>query len=281
MSIKLMSLVWEMDINPTIKFVLLALADNANDDKTCWPSIPNIAKKTSCSERTVLRSLAELEKMGLIEKTRRFNRSTVYLLKPNHDILSPPDTVSPSENSNSDILSPLEVTQCHPNHQGTVKKDIDLSLSSNTDLYPVNSEPSINTSENSFLEASPQAEPKPAKKPPRIPPKPKVTLEDLSVAHIADWLIERRRQGFYTSTNPNEVLEVFKNYCISKGKTYADYTAAYRNAFGWDRFTRANTGGAYRQPPTGKGQQAADAVQRAMDILDERERTIDAVRNPF
>jgi hypothetical protein len=163
----------------------------------------------------------------------------------------------------------------------TDSSNIDLSLSSNTDLYPVNSEPSINTSENSFLEASPQAEPKPAKKPPRIPPKPKVSLEDLSVAHIADWLIERRRQGFYTSTNPNEVLEVFKNYCISKGKTYADYTAAYRNAFGWDRFTRANTGGAYRQPPAGKGQQAADAIERAMQILDEQDRTVDAIWNPI
>ena len=47
MSIKLMSLVWELsqvnsEINRDDKFLLLALADHANDDGECYPSLSKI-----------------------------------------------------------------------------------------------------------------------------------------------------------------------------------------------------------------------------------------------
>lgn len=64
----------------------------------------------------------------------------------------------------------------------------------------------------------------------------RVSLEDLSVDHIADWLKEKRREGMYIHHDPKLVLEGFRDYCISKGKEYKDYVAAYRNAFDWERF---------------------------------------------
>lgn len=64
----------------------------------------------------------------------------------------------------------------------------------------------------------------------------RVSLEDLSVEHIADWLNEKRKEGMYKNHDPNVVIEGFKDYCISNGKEYKDYIAALRNAFGWERF---------------------------------------------
>lgn len=66
-------------------------------------------------------------------------------------------------------------------------------------------------------------------------------LDDLSVDDVKDWLEEKRKAGQYLNVNPAEVLDGFKDYCLSKGKTYSDYVAAYRNAFGWERFSKPQT----------------------------------------
>ncbi len=65
--------------------------------------------------------------------------------------------------------------------------------------------------------------------------KTRIGLEDLSVDHIADWLARKRAEGKYLRHDEHFVLEQFKDYCTSKGKTYVDYIAAYRGAFEWDR----------------------------------------------
>lgn len=62
----------------------------------------------------------------------------------------------------------------------------------------------------------------------------KLTLDELSVVHISDWISEKRAEGKYINHDENFILEYFKNYCKSKGKKYDDYIAAYRNAFEWD-----------------------------------------------
>ena len=62
----------------------------------------------------------------------------------------------------------------------------------------------------------------------------KVSLDDLSVSHIADWLTAKRVNGKYLTHDEHAVLEQFKDYCKSKGKRYADYPAALRRAFDWD-----------------------------------------------
>lgn len=62
----------------------------------------------------------------------------------------------------------------------------------------------------------------------------KVSFEELSTDHIKDWLAEKRISGLYINHDENLILEKFKNYCLSKGKKYENYVAAYRNAFEWD-----------------------------------------------
>lgn len=44
--------------------VLLALADIANDDGECWPSIPHLARKCRLDQRTAQRRIRSLEELG-------------------------------------------------------------------------------------------------------------------------------------------------------------------------------------------------------------------------
>ena len=67
-----------------------------------------------------------------------------------------------------------------------------------------------------------------------------VSLEELSITHIAEWLTKQRSNNRYREYDENRVLEVFKNYCLSKNRQYADYVAALRNAFEWDCFKPKN-----------------------------------------
>jgi hypothetical protein len=62
MSIKIMSQIWENGPGSvTDRFVLLAIADYANDDGEAWPSIASIMKKTTLSERGVQTTIRRLE----------------------------------------------------------------------------------------------------------------------------------------------------------------------------------------------------------------------------
>lgn len=64
--------------------VLLALADQANDEGFCWPSQEKLAPKARQSVSTLRRSLRSLEKMGLLttitRSSTRGRRSNLYLL---------------------------------------------------------------------------------------------------------------------------------------------------------------------------------------------------------
>jgi hypothetical protein len=66
MSVRVMTWVFDNSVSEgTDRLVLLAIADRANDDGTdAWPSLGWIAKKANVSERTVRRSIRNLESMG-------------------------------------------------------------------------------------------------------------------------------------------------------------------------------------------------------------------------
>lgn len=73
MSIKLITEVWNIAaaMPSGAKFVLLYLANCCNKTNTCWPSISDISSKTSISQRSVKRHLAELKQLDLINITPR------------------------------------------------------------------------------------------------------------------------------------------------------------------------------------------------------------------
>jgi hypothetical protein len=73
-----MSAVWNTDLPCAEKMVLLSLADNANDEGVCWPSITTICRKTSLTERTVQKCIARLKDKGLLSIKGRNGHSNVF-----------------------------------------------------------------------------------------------------------------------------------------------------------------------------------------------------------
>ena len=94
MSIKVMTRVFDNeDIAAVPRLVLLALADHADDDGICYPSVARLARRTGLSERALQSNFKKLVSAGLlrIDKNagpRGCNRYCVTL--------SPPTAVAPA-----------------------------------------------------------------------------------------------------------------------------------------------------------------------------------------
>jgi DNA-binding IscR family transcriptional regulator len=71
MSVRAMTRVWETDLKSGPKFVLLALADHADDEGYCYPSVDHLAEKTGMGESTVRRHLDNLVANGHLLKVAR------------------------------------------------------------------------------------------------------------------------------------------------------------------------------------------------------------------
>lgn len=85
MSVRASTWAWSLEeVMGSEALVLLALADQANDEGLCWPSQEKLAPKARQSVSTLRRSLRSLEKMGLLttitRSSTRGRRSNLYLL---------------------------------------------------------------------------------------------------------------------------------------------------------------------------------------------------------
>jgi hypothetical protein len=70
-SLKVMTWAWSVHLSPTPKLVLMALADEADDDGYCFPSQRRLAAKCSITDRTVRRVLLELTTKGYVRLEMR------------------------------------------------------------------------------------------------------------------------------------------------------------------------------------------------------------------
>ena len=131
MSVKLMTAVFESNLETTEKFVLLCLADHASDDgKNAFPSVQLICKKTSLSERSVRGALARLRDTGhiVIQRYATQHFPTCYQLTLGRPAESAPlnfrgasgavrgASGAKTETQGCSTCIP-EVQQVHPNHQ--------------------------------------------------------------------------------------------------------------------------------------------------------------------
>ena len=81
MSLKQLTLAWQAQgVTHTCKLVLLALADNANEDGDCWPSLSNIAKKCCLSRQGVLDQISILRDRELVAIDKKQGKSNRYKL---------------------------------------------------------------------------------------------------------------------------------------------------------------------------------------------------------
>lgn len=90
MSVNATRFAWECDLSKTTKrsakrLVLLALADRANKENTCFPSIARVVKDTGMDRKTVMNTINDLITLGLISDTgeRKGGTNQVRVLKIN------------------------------------------------------------------------------------------------------------------------------------------------------------------------------------------------------
>lgn len=125
-----MGLCWPLQMPPTPKAVLISLADNANDQGYCWPSIAKISERTCFSKRAVIDAIAWLEQHGILSADRVNGRHTTYVINPAD--FAPPvrqahqcssrtgaaPASEPVQQAHSPVHLPHQpVQQLHTNHQ--------------------------------------------------------------------------------------------------------------------------------------------------------------------
>lgn len=117
MSLFALSAAFKQELPPVEKLVLIALANYANDQHTCWPAMKTLAADTSLSIRSIIRYIATLENRGLIERTTRrssgVQRSNLYRLTFLGDSLSLGDDDSDND-SNEFVTQPSDTVVTLP-----------------------------------------------------------------------------------------------------------------------------------------------------------------------
>ena len=81
MSVYYIDQVWKTKFgSSTLKIVMQALADNANDSGYCWPSIPTLAEKCELTRQGVYDQIDILEERGYLTVDRKIGRVNHYWL---------------------------------------------------------------------------------------------------------------------------------------------------------------------------------------------------------
>lgn len=98
MSVRAMAAVWEIDLPDSDKIVLLALADCANDEGHCWPSVASLVRKCSKSERTIQASIKRLVDEGHLTRREVPGKGCNYSVHPHHRKIETPEVAAPRSN---------------------------------------------------------------------------------------------------------------------------------------------------------------------------------------
>lgn len=199
MAIRLMSQVWDLRLPDSEKLVLLALADAANDEGVCWPSIATIARKCTRSERTIQSVIKKLVEDGHLSRDERPGRGVFYTIHPRSDC-APASTTPPQP----DTPPPATVAPHPRNGCGGPPQR----------LHPNRKEPSLNHQRSVESDTPP---------PRRVMPE--------------DWKPSAAELSFVaqqTAFNPwppdklERVIHEFVAYYRSKGTLSADWGADFR-----------------------------------------------------
>jgi DNA-binding IclR family transcriptional regulator len=85
MSFQAMAKAVEIKLPTQEKFVLIMLANYADESGKCWPSVETLCQDTGMSRAAVHKALAKLTKRGLLSRAKRFKNNlqttSVYSLK--------------------------------------------------------------------------------------------------------------------------------------------------------------------------------------------------------
>src|SRR6266481_2597592 len=126
MSVSLMSDVWSLPAKPFEKLVLAVIADHVNEsreDKTAWPSLSTITRKTGMTRATVcriIRAIISQNWLTLVNKggspKGEKRSSNVYVLTIPTGIVRTPVLVSPQYQTGITTI-PVLVSPQYPNQK--------------------------------------------------------------------------------------------------------------------------------------------------------------------
>lgn len=115
MSVKMIGWAWDVRVdNPTRKLVLVALADHANGDGVCWPSMQKIAALAECSVKSVQRHIDALEEMGVLTRTRRARNREGKYGGYEYTLAGPGAAVGPASGQETGGPSPQDTESAGP-----------------------------------------------------------------------------------------------------------------------------------------------------------------------
>lgn len=214
MSIRVMSWVWDRGpARGSELLVLLALADFANDDGECWPSMRRIAEKARMTERGAQKIARRLVDDGFLEINTGGGRHGCnrYLIITSEraNPVHPPNDVHPRTTEQKPRTAKQETPNPRsPEPSRTIK------------------EPSL-----SLVPSAPQ---------PKAKPKNASSLPDNWVPSDRN-LADAYERGF----NDQEIFDVatrFRDYHLAKGTRFKDWNAGWRTWLGNERRFSRNTG---------------------------------------
>lgn len=109
--------------NATYKLVLVALAEHASKDLLAWPSISALEAETELNRKTVMKALAALRLMGLIEDTGHRTGVTrqVVVFKLRLDLNAEKESVKASNSTNFGTNNSTNFGTGNDTNLGTVK----------------------------------------------------------------------------------------------------------------------------------------------------------------
>lgn len=157
MSIKATNWAWSLSLPPALKLILMALADEADDDGLCWPSVRRIARKAGVSERTVQRAIkkygsSDLLRVSVRSRTDGSQASNFYHLALEFSPGRDGDEMSPPKNMADDKMSPRGGAQMSPQPVDQVSP---LGAARVSPLYPLPDPLRTTTTQNCASGAEP------------------------------------------------------------------------------------------------------------------------------
>ena len=135
----MISTAWAAETTHHAKRVLVALADHADSEGICWPSVALLAKKTGLSCRQIQRHLKALRACGEIEVVARESgwRTRRYFLKGcdrRHLEATSATPQSGSRGATGDAPGVTSATPPNSNHQRNHQRSSNRQRSSNPQI---------------------------------------------------------------------------------------------------------------------------------------------------
>ncbi len=213
MSVK--ALTWSFDLglrDMAAKGALNALADHADAQGRCWPSITRIARWAGCDEKTARRALQRLTKWGAVSRESRTGHSDMFTI--NFGWVPPEEVSYPSQNGEGAQIDTPPTATPPPSQDGS------------TAPPTVGAEPSVEPSKNPHSDKRPRAS--------QLPQDWKPTPAQIDYC---------RKQG---CPNPHETATDFREHWWSRGGRMVDWNLTWQT---WCRRERQFKGYAAPRSP--------------------------------